>query len=44
MQNFPKDFLKNFTGYVGLALSEGNYYCNGYTNREASENKKRRKR
>ena len=39
-----KAFFKNFTGYVGLASHAGNSYCNGYTNLEASENKKRRKK
>ena len=37
-----KTFFQNFTGYVGLASSAGNSYCNGYTDREESENKKRR--
>ena len=37
-----KTFFLNFTGYVGLASSAGNSYCNGYTDREESENKKRR--
>lgn len=37
-----KTVFLNFTGYVGLASSAGNSYCNGYTDREESENKKRR--
>ena len=39
---FPLRLFLNFTGYVGLASSAGNSYCNGYTDREESENKKRR--
>ena len=37
-----KTVFLNFTGYVGLASSAGNSYCNGYTDHEESENKKRR--